>query len=64
MAQPVVERLNRELLRVAALPEVPARLLELGVETAGGAPDRLQGLMQEEIARYSRIVVDARIERL
>jgi tripartite-type tricarboxylate transporter receptor subunit TctC len=64
MAPPLVARLNQELVRVAALPEIRARLLELGVETAATPPEELRNLMQEEIARYSRIVTDARIERL
>lgn len=64
MAQPLVDRLNRELGRVAALPDIRSRLLELGVETMSGTPAALRDLMQEEIARYSRIVTDARIERL
>jgi tripartite-type tricarboxylate transporter receptor subunit TctC len=64
MAQPLVERLNQELVRVAALPEIRNRLLELGVETAATPPADLRNLMEEEIARYSRIVADARIERL
>jgi tripartite-type tricarboxylate transporter receptor subunit TctC len=64
MPQPIVEKLNRELLRVAGLPEIRSRLLELGVDTAAGPPKGLEGLMQEEITRYSQIVQDARIERL
>jgi tripartite-type tricarboxylate transporter receptor subunit TctC len=61
---PIVEKLNRELLRVAALPDVRARMLELGVETVAGPPEELRRLMVEEISRFSRIVADARIERL
>jgi tripartite-type tricarboxylate transporter receptor subunit TctC len=61
---PVLEKLNRELVRVAALPEIRARLLELGVETVSGPPGALRQLMTEEIERYSRIVTEARIERL
>lgn len=64
LARPVVEKLNRELLRVAGLPEIRSRLLELGVDTAAGPPEGLQGLMQEEITRYGRIVRDARNEQL
>jgi tripartite-type tricarboxylate transporter receptor subunit TctC len=64
MAPQVVERLNRELLRVAALPEIRARLLDLGVETAAGPPDGLRTLMGEEISLYSRVVADSGIERL
>ena len=59
-----VQRLNRELVRVAALPEIRSRLLELGVDTASGTPEALRELMQAEIARYSRIVAEAGIERL
>lgn len=64
MAPQVVEQLNRELLRVAALPEIRARLLELGVETTAGRPDGLRGLMEQEISLYSRIVAESGIERL
>ncbi|MFC3123456.1 Bug family tripartite tricarboxylate transporter substrate binding protein [Pseudoroseomonas globiformis] len=60
----IAERLNRELIRVAAMPDVQNRLRELGVEPMSGPPDALRDLMKAEIARYDGIVAKAGIERL
>ena len=59
----VVERLNRELNRILAVPEVSRRLLELGLEPRPGTPGALQELLLSDIALWRGVVADARIER-
>ena len=53
---PVIERLNRELRRVLALPEVKARLEGLGNEVRGGSPEEMRAHVASEAARWTQVI--------
>jgi tripartite-type tricarboxylate transporter receptor subunit TctC len=59
----VVERLNRDINAALALPEMKARLQELGIEARPGTPEALRSLVVSEIAKWSGVVEKARIEK-
>lgn len=52
----VVQRLNAELARILAQPEVQRRLLELGHEAAGGSPEQLGTFAAAERRKWGALV--------
>ena len=63
--RPIVERLNAELNKVLAMPEIRDRLLELGVQAADeGTPESFREYVEQENARWARVVTESNIPRL
>jgi tripartite-type tricarboxylate transporter receptor subunit TctC len=60
--RPVVARLNRELMRVLALPDVKERLSRDGVDPAGSTPEQLHAVVQAEKKLWARVIKDANIK--
>lgn len=60
--RPIVAKLNREVQRILALPEVNKQLLSLGAEPLPMSPEAFDGLVREEIQKFSKIVRDANIK--
>ena len=52
----IVERLNAEVLKALALPEVKERFFQLGAEAAPGRPEELGAYVRAEMERWARIV--------
>jgi tripartite-type tricarboxylate transporter receptor subunit TctC len=59
---PIVERLNAELNRSMALPEVRAQLEKTGAEAATGTARAFDELIAAEVRRWDRLVKTARIK--
>ena len=59
----VIDRLNREVGAALAIPEVKARLQELGIEARPSTPEGLRDLLAAEIAKWNGVVEKAKIER-
>ncbi len=55
----VVQRLNAELTKVLAVPEVRARLLELGHEPAGGSGAELTSFARSERVKWAPLIAKA-----
>ena len=51
----LVQRLNGEVLKMLAA-DLRGKLLELGLDVAGGTPDQFAAFIREDIAKYGRIV--------
>ncbi len=60
--RPVVARLNRELMRVLALPDVKERLSRDGVDPAGSTPEQLHAVVQAEKKLWAKVIKDANIK--
>lgn len=60
--QSVVSRLNREIEAVLKLPDLRARLSAMGMETAGGSPDQLREMLASDIAKWAKVIKDAKID--
>lgn len=60
--KPVVARLNQDLIRVLALPDVKDRLTRDGVEPGGSTPAQLNAVVQAEKKLWSKVIKDARIK--
>ena len=61
--RPVIDRLNKEINAVLALPDVKQRFDELGVIPQGGTPEELGALLTKEIAKWKDVVAKAKIEK-
>ena len=57
----VVDRLQHEVARVAQLPDVRQRMEATGNEAVGGTPEEFDAKFRSDVARFKRIVQDARI---
>ena len=58
----IVERLNGELVRIAKLPDVMAKLEADGGNTVGSSAQELRQVILAEIARYRKIVTENAIK--
>ena len=54
--QPVVDKLNRELVRILQLPEVKEKFLASGYVTAPGTPQELSQFIRDELAKWQKVV--------
>lgn len=59
---PIVQRLNAELVKILAMPDVRATLTEQGADVAGGSPEDFAAFMAAESARWSTVVKGAGIK--
>ncbi|MDX3907309.1 MAG: tripartite tricarboxylate transporter substrate binding protein [Pigmentiphaga sp.] len=61
MPRAVVERLNREIVSILQLPEVQQQFASLGAMAAPSTPAELGALLEAELAKWKRVVREARI---
>jgi tripartite-type tricarboxylate transporter receptor subunit TctC len=54
--QPVVDKLNRELVRILQLPEVKEKFLASGYVTAPSTPQELTQFIRDELAKWQKVV--------
>lgn len=59
----IVERLNRELVRIIAMPDVREKLIAIGMEPSPDTPAELDAEIRTEVARWGPIVRRAGIHR-
>jgi tripartite-type tricarboxylate transporter receptor subunit TctC len=58
----IVSRLNGEIAKILALPDVRDRLAGLGAEPLGGSPEQFGQLMQTEVTKFAQIIKDANVQ--
>jgi tripartite-type tricarboxylate transporter receptor subunit TctC len=51
-----VTRLNAEIVKVLALPEVRKQFASQGIETLGGTPEQFASYIREEIAKWAKVI--------
>jgi len=56
---PLVQRMNEDINRVLALPDIAQRLEEFGAEDAGGSAAKFGAFIAAEHAKWARIVKEA-----
>jgi tripartite-type tricarboxylate transporter receptor subunit TctC len=54
--RPIIERLNKEINAVIAMPEIRDRLLSFGVTTVGGTPEQLDARIKSETAKWKKVI--------
>jgi tripartite-type tricarboxylate transporter receptor subunit TctC len=60
---PIIHRLAQEVAKAAALPEVRQTLQELGIEARASTPEETRKRMAADIARWRKVIEQAKIER-
>jgi tripartite-type tricarboxylate transporter receptor subunit TctC len=60
-AAAIVAQLNQDVARTLGQSDVSAGFLKAGLETVGGAPERLAAVMTGEITRLGKVIRDAGI---
>ncbi len=58
----VVARLNAELVKALALPDVKKRLLENGLDAASNTPDQFAAYIRAETTKWAAVVKDANVK--
>lgn len=57
----IVDRIAADVAKVIALPEVRARLADLGLEPVGGTPAELAAIVRKDHERWGRVIRNAKI---
>lgn len=63
LPKPILDRLNAEVRKALAVPEVRERLVRLGGEPAATTPAEMRERVARELRMWTRIVEDARIPK-
>ncbi len=61
LPQPIVARLNAEVKRIIALPDIGPRMLQAGLIPVHTTPQALSATIKTEIAKFAKVVKAARI---
>jgi tripartite-type tricarboxylate transporter receptor subunit TctC len=57
----IVSRLSAETAKALAVPEIRARFEQLGVEPVGSTPAEASRFLDEEIAKWARVITTAKV---
>jgi tripartite-type tricarboxylate transporter receptor subunit TctC len=58
----VVNRLSAETAKILASPEIRARFEQMGVEPVGGTPEQAAQFLEEEIAKWAKVITAANVK--
>jgi tripartite-type tricarboxylate transporter receptor subunit TctC len=61
MPEAIVDKLNREIVRVISRAEVKDLLANAGIEVVGSTPAQLATSIKAEVAKWSKVIKDAGI---
>ena len=57
----IVQRLNVEIVKILKMPDMRERLAGLGLDPVGNTPDEFAAFQQAEIAKWAKLVKEAKI---
>lgn len=57
----IVNKLQAEIAKILAMPDMRERFLNWGYEPVGGTPDEMAARLRADIARYANVIKEARI---
>jgi tripartite-type tricarboxylate transporter receptor subunit TctC len=60
--QPIVQRLNAEVRRAIAAPDLRARLESFGAEVRGTTPAEMRELVERQVALWTKVAKAANIQ--
>jgi tripartite-type tricarboxylate transporter receptor subunit TctC len=58
----IVDRLNAEIRKIVAKPEIKARFAEMGFDAFASTPEELGAFVQTELVKWTKMIKDAGIE--
>jgi len=59
--RPIIDKLNADLVKVLALPDVKEKFAGLGVEPVSSTPEQFAAFIQTEAGRYGKLIKEANI---
>lgn len=57
----IINRLNQEIVRALARPEIKEKFIAMGVEGVGTTPEELTNLIKSEIVKWGKVIKEAGI---
>lgn len=60
--QAIIAKLNAEVTRIFALPDVKERLAAIGAEPMGATPEQFAALVRADVAKWTKVIQDAGIK--
>jgi tripartite-type tricarboxylate transporter receptor subunit TctC len=60
---PIVARIQGEVAKILAMPDVQARLATMAYEGVGSTPEAFATYYRREIAKFTQVVADANIPK-
>jgi len=60
----IVELLQNEIDRIIKLPEISERMVQLGFDPEGGSSADFDAYLKSEIARWKKVIEDAKIKKI
>ena len=57
----IIRKLHLEIVKVLALPDTRARLVDLGMEAIGSSPDEFAATINRDIAKWAKVIRQAEI---
>ena len=59
--QPIVERVNKEIVRIVSLPDFKKKMEEIGAEPIGNTPEQMARQIKDDTDRFAKLVKDAKV---
>ena len=59
---PIVRKLHLETVKALALPDLRAKLADLGLETIGNSPDEFAAVIKSEIPKWAKLIKESGIK--
>lgn len=59
--QPVIDRINAAIIKTLQLPDIKARLLAQGVDIIGSSPQQFSVYLKSEVAKWAKVIKDAKV---
>jgi tripartite-type tricarboxylate transporter receptor subunit TctC len=60
---PIVERIQQEIAKALALPDVRPRLAAMAYDGVGNPPNEFAAYYKDEIAKFTKVIADAKIPK-
>jgi tripartite-type tricarboxylate transporter receptor subunit TctC len=56
--KPIVDRLNREIVKILGMPDVKEKLAGLGAEVVGNSPQQFAAAIKADVEKWKRVVTE------
>ena len=61
MSKEITDRLSTEINQIVALPEVRAKMAAIGVEVVSSTPESFAKTLQQDAAKYTKLIRELKI---
>ena len=59
--QPIINRLNAEILKILKMPDIVEKLNGLGAEIVGSTPQQFDAYVKSEITKWGKVARDNQV---